>query len=199
VKYFAGVVHNSGWIMGTHGAQYERRRKGEITEVEGERRPFAPISERSDAERMRTYFIFMGARESWTTGAAIFLEDFYRENWVEGIDLITLHGNLLGFQEMRNPDQQIQTERRGGRGYPHEEFDRSDPIKHWAIGVINGPKYFEKYERVTRKIPYPEGFDHVIVVPHKVAQIIYQFDWKQGEIFFNSVKNAIQSANVSSK
>jgi hypothetical protein len=38
-----------------------------------------------------------------------------------------------------------------------------------------------------KKVPYPAGFDQVIVLPHKVDQIIYQYDWKQGETFFNSL------------
>jgi hypothetical protein len=48
-----------------------------------------------------------------------------------------------------------------------------------------------------KKVPYPAGFDHVIVLPHKVAQIIYQYDWKQGETFFNSLKNAVQPGATS--
>jgi hypothetical protein len=200
VKYYSGTVQNSGWLAGISGAKADRRRKGEITEVEGERRPFSPIGEFvGDTRRFRTNFIFMGARSDWVTGAAIFGEDFYRSNWIEGIDLITLNGFLLGFQELRNPDQQIQTERRGNRGYAHEEFDRTDPIRHWSIGVISGPDLVEKYGGITKTIPYPSGFDHVIVLPHKVAQIIYQYDWKQGETFFNSVKNAIQPGSAPTK
>jgi hypothetical protein len=200
VKYYSGRVENSGWLMGTGNARSDRRRKGEITEVEGERRAFHPIlGSMADGQRIKTYFIFMGARNEWATGSGDFLESYYRRDWIAGVDLLTLDGYLFGYQETRNPDQQVQTERRGGRGYAHEEFDKTNPIKHWAIGVINGPAYFEKYELNTRKVPYPSGFDHVIVLPHKVAQIIYQYDWKQGETFFNSVKNAIQPGSAPTK
>jgi hypothetical protein len=197
VHYYSGVVQNSGWLAAN---VYDRKKHGGFNEVEGERRAFHPIlGSMADAQRIKTYFVFMGARKEWATGSGDFLEIFYRKNWVTGIDLLTLDGYLFGYQETRNPDQQLQTERRGGRGYAHEEFDKSDPIKHWAIGVINGPTYFQKYEMDTKKVPYPSGFDHVIVLPQKVAQMIYQFDWKQGEQFFSSVKNAIQPSTVFTK
>ena len=200
VQYYSGRVENSGWLMGTGNARSDRRRKGEITEVEGERRPFHPIlGSVADAQRIKTYFIFMGVRSAWATGSGDFIEDFYRANVVDGVDLIALNGYLFGFQELRNPDLQIQTERRGSRGYPHEEADKADPIRQWAIGVINGPQYFEKYQMRTSAVPYPAGFDHVITLPHKVAQIIYQYDWRQGEVFFNSLKNAIQPDSAPNK
>lgn len=200
VKYYSGDVANSGELMGIGRARADRRRKGEITEVEGERRPFHPIlGSIADAQRIQTYFVFMGARNAWATGSGDFIEDFYKANWVDGIDLITLNGYLFGFQDLRNPDLQIQTERRGNRGYAHEEFDKTDPIRHWAIGIINGPQYFEKHQLRTSAVPYPTGFDHVITLPHKVAQIIYRYDWKQGETFFNSAKNAIQPGSAPNK
>jgi hypothetical protein len=200
VKYYSGTVQNSGWLTASQRDKDARRRKGEITEVEGERRPFHPIlGSIADAQRIQTYFVFMGVRNAWATGSGDFIEDFYKANWVDGIDLITLNGYLFGFQDLRNPDLQIQTERRGNRGYTHEEFDKTDPIRHWAIGVINGPQYFEKYQLRTSAVPYPTGFDHVITLPHKVAQIIYQYDWKQGETFFNSVKNVIEPGSAPTK
>lgn len=197
VKYYSGVLQNSGWLAAN---VYDRKKNGGFTEVEGERRAFHPIlGSMADGQRIKTYFIFMGARNEWATGSGDFLESYYRRDWIAGVDLLTLDGYLFGYQETRNPDQQFQTERRGGRGYAHEEFDKTNPIKHWTIGVINGPTYFEKYELNTRKVPYPSGFDHVIVLPHKVAQIIYQYDWKQGETFFNSVKNAVQPGSAPTK
>ena len=200
VTYYSGDVANSGEVIGIGRARSDRRRKGEITEVEGERRPFSPIGEFfGDTRRFKTNFIYMGARSNWVTGEGFFGEDFYRSNWVPGVDLITLNGYLFGFQELRNPDQQIQTERREGRGYSHENFDKTDPIQHWSIGVINGADLVEKYGGITKGVPYPSGFDHVIVLPHRVAQIIYQYDWKQGEIFFNSAKNAMQPSGVATK
>ena len=200
VQYYSGDVANSGELMGIGRARADRRRKGEITEVEGERRAFHPIlGSMADGQRIKTYFVFMGARNEWATGSGDFFESYFRKNWVSGFDLLTLDGYLFGYQDLRNPDQQFQTERRGGRGYAHEEADKTNPIKHWAIGVVNGPTYFEKYDLDTKKVPYPVGFDHVIVLPHKVAQIIYQYDWKQGEQFFNSVKNAIQPGSAPTK
>ena len=197
VKYYSGREENSGWIMGTQGAQDKRRRKGEITEVEGERRPFSPIGR--SAQDGTVMFRYLGVRDGWATDAGAFGESFYRSNWVPGVDLITLDAFHFGYQGARNPDQQIQTERREGRGYSDEEFDKSNPIQYWSIGVVESIDYFGKYKTETKAIPYPTGYEHVIVLPHKVAQIIYQYDWKQGEIFFNSVKNVMQPSGVSTK
>ena len=201
VKYYSGDVANSGEVIGIGRARSDRRRKGEITEVEGERRPFSPISSSlADNQKVKTYFIFMGARDKWATGSGDFIEHFYKQDWVPGIDLITLDGYLFGYQSLRNPDEQLQTVGVRGRtgvngnlGYVDYEHDQANPIRHWAIGVINGPDYFKKHRLFTRDVSYPEGFDHVIVLPHKVAQIIYQFDWKQGEVFFNNAKSALQN------
>lgn len=197
VKYYSGRVENSGWLMGTGNARSDRRRKGEITEVEGERRPFSPIG--LSAQDGAVMFRYLGVREGWATGAGGFGENFYRADWVPGIDLITLDAFNFGYQGARNPDQQLQTERRGGRGYYDEEYDKSNPIKYWAIGVIGSGEFFEKYKTETKTIPYPSGYEHTIILPHKVAQIIYQYDWRQGEVFFNSVKNAIQPGSAPNK
>lgn len=48
-------------------------------------------------------------------------------------------------------------------------------------------------------IPYPEGLLHTIVLPPRVVEIFHAFDHQQGEIFFNSVKKAIQSGSVPTK
>jgi len=197
VQYYAGVVQNSGWLAGISGAIADRRRKGEFTEVQGERRAFHPIGR--SMEDGTVMFRYLGVRDSWATGAGGLAESFYRTNWIPGIDLITLDAYNFGYQGARNPDQQMQTERRGGRGYYDEEYDKTNPIRFWALGVVQSSDYFGKYKREERNIPYPSGYEHVIALPHKVAQIIYQYDWKQGEQFFNSVKNAIQPGSAPTK
>lgn len=197
VKFYAEDAANSGKLMGIGNARADRRRKGEITEVEGERRAFHPIGR--SAQDGTVMFRYLGVREGWATGAGGLGESFYRADWTPGIDLITLDAYNFGYQGARNPDQQLQTERRGGRGYYDEEFDKSNPIKYWAIGVIKSSDFFEKYKTESKTIPYPSGYEHVIALPHKVAQIIYQYDWKQGETFFNSVKNAIQPGSAPTK
>ncbi|WP_374353080.1 hypothetical protein [Limnohabitans sp.] len=194
VSYYSGVVQNSGWLAAN---VYDRKKNGGFAEVEGERRPFHPIGR--SAQDGTVMFRYLGVREGWATGAGGLGESFYRADWIPGVDLITLDAYNFGYQGARNPDQQIQTERRGGRGYYDEEFDKSNPIKYWAIGVIKSSDFFEKYKTESKTIPYPSGYEHVIALPHKVAQIIYQYDWKQGEIFFNSVKNAIQPGSAPTK
>jgi hypothetical protein len=48
-------------------------------------------------------------------------------------------------------------------------------------------------------IPYPQGLLHIIELPKKAVEVIYAFDHKQGEIFFNSVKNAVQPGSAPTK
>jgi hypothetical protein len=43
------------------------------------------------------------------------------------------------------------------------------------------------------------GLLHTIELPRKVVEIFYAFDHKQGEQFFNSVKNAIQPGSAPTK
>ncbi len=197
VKYYSGDVANSGELMGIGRARADRRRKGQITEVDGERRAFHPFGR--SAQDGTVMFRYLGVREGWATGAGGFWESFYRADWVPGIDLITLDADSFGYQGARNPDQKLQTERRGGRGYYDEEFDKTNPIKYWSIGIIKSSDFFEKYKTESKAIPYPSGYEHVIALPHQVAQIIYQYDWKQGETFFNTVKNAIQPGSAPTK
>jgi hypothetical protein len=48
-------------------------------------------------------------------------------------------------------------------------------------------------------IPYPSSFLHTIELPMGAVQLIYAYDHKQGEIFFNSVKNALKLSTVPTK
>jgi hypothetical protein len=114
--------------------------------------------------------------------------------------MITLDiSSQMGYQSQRNPDQQFQTERRGGRGYADEEHDASNPITRWVIGVIPGNEYFSGKYKNARDIPYPKGFSHVIELPHPVAKIFYEYDWKQGANFFESIRRAMEPSAPSKR
>ena len=196
VQYYSGTVQNSGWLMGTHGAASDRRRKGEITEVEGERRPFSPIGkERSTWMK----FEYLAVRDGIADSDGDFIEDFYRSNWVEGVDLITLHAYNFGYAshlDPKNPRYKPGNE----VAYPQIALDRTNPIKGWAIGVAWGSEFQRLGKRAHMNsqfaIPYPDGLMHTIGLPPKIVEIFYAFDHKQGEMFFNSVKNTIHPGSA---
>ncbi len=189
VNYYAGKAWNSRWYLGTGIPRMKKRDRGEMMEVEGERRPFSPYTTNKITEKDWTRFLYLGVRSGWATRSGVFIEDYYRANWIDGVDLISLEISG-GYGGSRNPDLQIQTDRRGGRGYRQEEFDQSNPIQKWAIGVLHGSDYLSDPQD-EKKRDYPRGYLHVIELPHKVAQMIYAYDHKQGEQFFNDVKRAI--------
>jgi len=193
VRFFVERPHSSGWLVGPEGRRDEYRRRGEMPDVEGERRPFSPAHSKTVNEKTWTRFLYLGVRNGWATDSGSFVETYYRADWVPGIDLITLYPYLMGFQGLRNPDEKVQTERRGGRGYHDEEHDKTDPIQRWAIGVMRSDEYFA-WKMNNTKPAFPSSYLHVIDVPHRVAQMIYRYDWQQGAQFFESVRRAMQPA-----
>lgn len=193
VKFFIEGPHSSGWLVGTEGKRSDLRHKGEMPDVEGERRPFSPFHSKTVNEKNATRFLYLGVREGWASGSGHFVETYYRADWVPGVDLITLDiSYLMGYQTQRNPDLQIQTGPRHVRKYADEEFDTTNPIRRWAIGVIRHPDW-AAVNRDEKRIPYPSGYTHVIELPHKVAQIFYAYDWQQGEAFFNNARQAYEA------
>ena len=201
VRFFVEKPHSSGWLLGPEsGPRAESRRRGEMPDVEGERRPFSPAHSKTVNEKTWTRFLYLGARQGWATGAGQFIETYYRADWIPGVDLITLDiSSQMGFQSQRNPDQQFQIERRGGRGYADEEHDANNPIRRWVIGVIDGKNYYSGRYNNARDIPYPSGFSHVIELPHRVAQIFYRYDWREGAAFFDNVRRAMEPAAPSGR
>jgi hypothetical protein len=192
VEFFVQGPHSSGWLVGPEGVRSDLRRRGEMPDVEGERRPFSPMHSKTVNERSKTMFLYLGVRNGWATGAGVFEEDYYRRDWVPGVDLITLNISIqMGYQTQRNPDLTIQTERREGRGYADEKYDMTNPIQRWAIGVIRYPDW-SAVNGEGRIISYPSGYTHVVELPHRVAQIFYAYDWKQGEEFFDSARKALK-------
>lgn len=196
VQYYAGVVQNSGWLAAN---VYDRKKNGGFTEVEGERRPFSPIGKERDTWMK---FEYLAVRDGIADSDGDFIEDFYRADWVQGIDLITLNAYNFGYAshlDPKNPRYKPGNE----AAYPQIALDRVNPIKGWAIGVAWGAEFNRLGKRAHMNsqyaIPYPQGLLHTIELPKKAVEIFYSFDHKQGEQFFNSVKNAIQPGSVPTK
>lgn len=193
VNYFAGTIVNSGEYFGNHGKKYERHYQDEYKYPDGERRPFSPATTRTIDRKDWTMFKYLGVRKGWATDSGHFIEDYYRANWVDGIDLITLDGYMFGYgDDLTNPDLKVQN---NGRRYKDDEYDATNPIQRWAIGVIVGKDFFK--HPYNEHFKYPSDYLHTIELPHKVAQMIYAYDQKQGEQFFSTIKRAITPASVS--
>lgn len=188
VKFFAGRSWNSGRYTGAMGVRSDRRYKGEITEVEGERRPFSPYVTKTIDTKDWTRFLYVAERKGWASMEGQFIESYYRANWVDGVDLITLDASYgFGDKRGRNPDA------------PPDPKDPHylEPVKKFAIAVLRGKdaapfgNRWEANDWYRKNVTYPKGYLHVIELPHKVSQMIYAYDQQQGEQLLNDVKRAI--------
>jgi len=193
VEYYAGWIWNSARFTGNDLVRSQQRYEGKITETPGERRPFSPATTRTIDRKDWTMFKYLGVRKGWATGAGEFIEDYYRENWVDGIDLISLDAYNFGYGDLSNPDLKVQN---SGRRYKDDEYDAANPIQRWAIGVILGKDYLRNPSD-NKSRGYPSDYLHTIELPHKVAQMIYAYDHKQGDQFFSTIKRAITPAPAS--
>jgi hypothetical protein len=165
VKYYSGRVENSGWVMGTGNARADRRRKGEITEVEGEIRPFSPPA-KDPKDWMK--FEYLAVRDGIADRDGDFVEAYYRADWVAGIDLITLDAYNFGYgghADPKNPKSEPGNE----VAYPQIALDRTNPIRGWAIGMGWGADIAKVGKRAHMNtqyaIPYPSSFLHTIELP----------------------------------
>lgn len=182
VHYYGGVVQNSGWLA----ANISDRRRHGGAEVEGQKRPFMSLDKN---EEELTKFLYVAERKGWASMEGVFGEAYYRENWVGGIDLITLNGYNFGYSEARNPDA------------PPDPKDPHylEPVKRFAIAVLLGSERspygnaWEANDWYKKNVRYPQGYRHVIEVPHRLAQIIYAYDHQQGEQFMKNVQDAMRS------
>jgi hypothetical protein len=199
VQYYSGDVANSGELMGIGRARADRRRKGEITELEGERRPFSPIGKERDTWMK---FEYLAVRDGIADRDGDFVEAYYRADWVAGIDLITLDAYNFGYGghlDPKNPKSEPGNE----MAYPQIALDRTNPIRGWAIAMGWGADIAKMGKRAHMNtqyaIPYPKSFIHAIELPMGAVQMIYAYDHKQGEQFLNSVKNAIKPGAAPTK
>lgn len=186
VEFYAGKQFNSGSLLGVASGRANRRHQGEVVDYLGERRPFSPIVSRTISGKEWTRFQYVGVRRGWASINTHFIEDYYRANWVNGIDLITLEGDF-SFGASKDPD--------APQPYANDPY-KDDPIQRYAIAVIlakneapsgNAPEANAYYKK---NIPYPNGYLHTIELPHKLAQSIYAFGAKQYDSFFGDLKRA---------
>jgi hypothetical protein len=193
VDYFSGHIVNSGKFFGNNTERYKRHYQDEYKDPDGERRPFNPATTRTIRQQDSTMFLYVGERKGWASIEGIFIEDYYRANWVDGIDLITLDAYNFGYSDARNPDSPPDPKD------PHYK----EPVKKFAIAVLEGKKAspygnaWQANDYYKTHLAYPKDYLHTIELPHKIAQIIYAYDHKQGEQFFNTIKHAITPATPS--
>ena len=197
VEYYAGRIWNSGWYTGVMGNRAPRRRRGEITEAPGERRPFSPaVTNATSGGTNWVDFMYLAVREGGLAeGGSGFMEDYYRANWADGIDLLTLDGYGFGYASHRDPLNPV-LKTTDEEAYPQVKLDRTNPVRHWAIGVIQemDRRKVGKFAHMGSQyaIPYPQSFQHTIELPLKVVQLIHAYDHKEGGKFFNSIQDAIR-------
>lgn len=190
VEFYVRRVWTSGhYFSGVGLARADRRRQGEITEAPGERPPFSPYG---SAQRPNwTRFLYVGVRNGWASIEGDFVENYYRENWVDGIDLLTLDGYNFGYGQSRSPDDKTIDPRD-----PHQD----DPVQRYAIAVILGKdeapfgNRWEANAYYKKNRTYPSGYLHTIELPHKLAQLIYGFDQKAGATFLGDIKRSMESS-----
>ena len=196
VEYYAGRIWNSAWYTGIMGKLAKRRYNGEITEVPGERPPFSPFVTKETYNRDNwVRFVYLAVREGIADAAGSFTEDYYRANWADGIDLITLDAWAFGYASHLDPMNPVHKPG-NEEAYPQNALDRSNPIRRWAIGVIpeTDRRKVGKFAHMNSQyaIPYPQSFLHTIDLPLKVVQMIHAYDHKEGGKFFNSIQDAMK-------
>lgn len=190
VEFYVRRVWSSGqYFSGVGIGRADRRRKGQITEAPGERPPFSPYTTSAISRKDWTRFFYVGVRDGWATMAWDFIEDHYRANWVDGIDLITLDTHV-GLGRLVSPDV---------KEHPNtydSAHDKTNPIQRYAVVILAG-KDAPTGPGQGSKIPYPSGYLHTIELPHKLAQLIYAADQKRGTAFFGDIKRSMEPARPS--
>lgn len=190
VEFYVRRVWSSGhYFTGVGSARANRRQKGQITEAPGERPPFSPYTTSAISRTDWTRFFYVGVRIGWASGSGTFVEEYYRANWVDGIDLITFDADV-GWGLLRNPDVKEHPKHYG------REHDLTNPIQRYAIAILAG-KDAPTGPGQDSKIPYPGGYLHTIELPHKLAQLIYAADQKGATAFFGDIKRSMESPRPS--
>lgn len=195
VSYYSGRVENSGALIEAEITKNQRRRNGDVIEMEGERRPFHPSGH--SAADGSVIFRYLSVRNGWAHDAGGFAEGFYRRDWAKGIDLMTLDGYRLGHHGLLNMGGVEQSRRMEDLVQFHEEGDLLNPAQQWAIGVVKAKEYLDQHKSNAGRIRFPSGFDHVIFLPQEVARMIHRYDQRQGELYWRW--HAILSSQAKTK
>jgi hypothetical protein len=184
VEFYIRRDFNSGRIISVDGAKARRRDQGKYDDVVGERAAFNPAHSQTISRKDWTRFLYLGVREGWASGSGDFIESYYRANWAEGIDLIGLSdGGGLGFGGLYDPDAK--------EAHPKDP-DKGNPIRRYAIGVLKGDNApGATWNSEYKKWRYPQDYLHVVEFPHRLAQLVYEFDQKTGAAFMNDARRSV--------
>jgi hypothetical protein len=183
VEYFSGWVETSENTF-NFGAWYsDEMRKGRYTPPLGKRRAFNPAGGQSSIRDTWTNFFWLTRRGDWASGGAELIENYYRANWMPGIDVIRLNYGQ-GFASLGNPDD----------WKPHKyDKDQITTYRGQAIGISRSSELTHGVNEGIRKIPFPQGYRHVIYIPHKLAQLVYAYDHKSGAAFFGDIHKRLEA------
>jgi hypothetical protein len=146
--YVREPISSGSFIANAQGMRNaERRRSSQWLDPAGRRAPFSGANRRDG--KPRTSFILLGVQADDTVRYhTVFTEDYYEENWVEGI-------HVIGLQQMAfaNP-----------RGV---EMARKD--KREAFGVLSGYLGNETQTEATKR--RLADFLHVIELPRRLSEL----------------------------
>lgn len=141
----------------------DARKRGQILEPPGQRRPFYGIGPMADGKRLQFRYLARITPTQVDERSAALSEHYYRQNWYEGIDLIALEGWSWG-------------------AITGKEKLTPSPKFGYAIGVTG-----EIHD--AGKLSYPDGFLHVIELPQRIVQVVNAADRRGGEGFDEAVRN----------
>lgn len=140
--------------------RYEARQRGEILEPPGLRNPYRGFT--PGAEDKATTFHYL-ARLSPTQvqeRPAAYAVRYYEQDVFDGLDLIMLEGW-------------------GGGNFAGPRY--SEAPLGYAIGVTTSAPSGSK-------LPYPDGFHHVIEMPQRVMQVMNRIDREAGQRFDDAIR-----------
>ena len=141
----------------------DARKRGEILEPPGQRRPFMGIGPMANGKRITFHYLARTAPTQVDERPAALSEHYYLQNWYQGIDLIALEawsrGAIVG-----------------------KEKQLASPEFGYSIGVTG-----EIHDAGTLK--YPDGFLHVIELPKRIVQVLNAADRGGGKAFEQAVRN----------
>lgn len=189
VEYFGGIPFKSDRLLGAVNAELKKNAGTSKAFPIGQRRPFSPAATAEGHDKWISFDYVAVRKGGWAShNHGQFIESFYRANWVQGIDLISLDKDasyVVDAEDRYNPDK------------PRPHYYPEDPILGWAIAVfpkknMHSPGGFHSENTTYYKnnVPYPQSYSHVIDIPLPLARLKHAFDQKAGQAFFDDLKRA---------
>jgi hypothetical protein len=182
VDYYSGWLANSSELFNHASWRWDQRRLKNFKDNLGERPAFNPNGPEGIRDTW-TNFFWLTRRGDWASGGAELIENYYRANWMPGIDVIRLNYGQ-GYASLGNPDD--------WKPHKHDK-DQTTAYRGQAIGIIRTSELTHGVNEGIRKIPFPQGYRHVIYIPHKLAQLVHAYDHKSGAAFFGDIHNRMEA------